>query len=247
MRAAGKSTMSWLKRIFGGSASRAPQVPTPDELLDMVRLSPLFKDVPEKNIRDMLGQADAGPVREGDVIFSEGDVGDFYYIVLDGMVSIERQIEGQKEPKVVAVLAPGYSFGEEALIANATRTSTTRMQTDGMLLRVPKAAFIDYLMVSIVTPITPIEAQRRVNAGAKWLDVRNETERSRSHLPGSLALPIEALRDGTPDLDKSIPYICYCDTGRRGTTAAFLLRQNGYDACVLQGGLNLLDRQQKRR
>jgi rhodanese-related sulfurtransferase len=239
--------MSWLKQIFGRKPAEAAQRPTAESLLDMVRLSPLFKDVPEKNIRDMLVQSEALPVREGDVIFREGDDGDFYYIVLDGMLSVERQMERQGETKVVAVLAPGYSFGEEALISNATRTSTTRMQTDGMLLRVPKAAFIDHLMVSMVTSVTPIEAQRRVNAGARWLDVRSETEHRRSHLPGSLAMPLENLRDDVPDLDKRMAYVCYCDTGRRSITAAFLLKQNGYDACVLQGGLNLLDRQQKRR
>jgi len=239
--------MSWLKSIFGRRASRATQAPTADDLLEMVRLSPLFKDVPEKNIRDMLAQSEALPVSEGDVIFSEGDTGDFYYIVLDGMLSIGRRVEGQQELKVVAVLAPGYSFGEEALISNATRTSTTMMQTDGMLLRVPKAAFIDYLMVSIVTSVTPLEAQRRVNTGARWLDVRSETEHQRSHLPGALTLPIERLRDDCSGLEKNIPYVCYCDTGRRSTTSAFLLKQNGYDACVLQGGLNQLDRQQKRR
>ena len=238
--------MTWLKKIFGRKQA-GPEQPGPDDLLDMVRLSPLFKGVPETKIREMLTQSAAFPYREGETVFNVGGEGDFYYIVLDGMVSIARPQPGDNEPRVVAVFAPGHSFGEEALISNATRTAAATMLSDGMLLCVPKTAFIDYLMVSLVNSYTPLDAQRKVNTGALWLDVRSDTEHRRSHLPGSMSLPIEKLRDGTSDLDKGKSYVCYCDTGRRSTTAAYLLKQNGYDVGVLQGGLNQLDRQQKKR
>jgi len=39
------------------------------------------------------------------------------------------------------------------------------------------------------------------------------------------------------ELDVNGRYICYCENGRLSATAAFLMRQNGYQVSVLQGGL----------
>jgi len=37
-------------------------------------------------------------------------------------------------------------------------------------------------------------------------------------------------------------YICYCENGRQSSTAAFLLRQRGYNVGVLRGGVQSLKR-----
>ncbi len=236
--------MSWLKKLFKGKAS-GDELEFSD-LFDSVRLSPLFKDVSIEFIQKLVGQATPVRAEEGDVIIREGEEGDFYYIVLDGMVTIVRRMNPGEDPKPVAVLAPGYSFGEEALISNAARNATAVMETDGMLLRIPKQAFVDYIMSSLVTWLTPIEAQKRVNAGAQWLDVRDATEHRRMHLPGALSAPLESLHLRLHDLDKGAEYVCYCQNGRRSATAAFVLRQAGHHVAVLQGGLNQLDRSRKR-
>jgi len=38
-------------------------------------------------------------------------------------------------------------------------------------------------------------------------------------------------------LDPRIPYIVYCDTGRRSSAAAFLLSERGFQTFVLKGGV----------
>jgi rhodanese-related sulfurtransferase len=48
------------------------------------------------------------------------------------------------------------------------------------------------------------------------------------------------------ELDKSIPYICYCGTGRRSSAAAFLLVQKGFQASVLNGGVQVMAQDLKR-
>jgi rhodanese-related sulfurtransferase len=36
-------------------------------------------------------------------------------------------------------------------------------------------------------------------------------------------------------IDREIPYVVYCDTGRRSSAAAFILLERGFDAYVLRG------------
>ena len=43
-------------------------------------------------------------------------------------------------------------------------------------------------------------------------------------------------------LDKQVPYIVYCQSGRRSSAAAFLLAQHGFKASWLRGGLGLQER-----
>jgi hypothetical protein len=51
-------------------------------------------------------------------------------------------------------------------------------------------------------------------------------------------IPLATIRNNYSRLDKARRYIVYCDTGRRSAAAAFLLVQRGFDAAVLEGGLN---------
>jgi CRP-like cAMP-binding protein len=232
-----------IKRFFRRFRSR--RMPGPHEIFEMVSGTPLLRDVPEGNLREMLRFAEPIRVREGDVVIREGEEGDNYYLILDGMASVLRRPSPAEEPRVAAVFAPGFAFGEEALISYARRNATVVMETDGILLKIPKNAFLDYIVSSLVTFVTPGEAQQHILQGARWLDTRPRHEAVRSLLPGALCLPLDELRERLKEFDPSVLYVCYCDTGRLSATAAFLMRLAGYKAVVLQGGLRLLDRRFK--
>ena len=238
--------MTWFKKVRRWfRRRRSHRMPTDQEVYEMVRGTPLLREVPENNLREMLKYAQPIRVREGDVIIREGELGDNYYLVLDGMATVLRRPTPSEQPRATAVLAPGFAFGEEALISYSRRNATVIMETDGILLKIPKNAFLDYIVSSLVTFVTPGEAQQHILRGARWLDTRSRQEAVRSLLPGALSLPLDELRERLKEFDPNILYICYCDTGRLSATAAFLMRLAGYKAVVLQGGLRLLDRRFK--
>ena len=56
----------------------------------------------------------------GQVVFSQGDVGDHYFVIESG----EAEVIGNGE--VVATLGPGQGFGEIALLRRTGRTATVR-------------------------------------------------------------------------------------------------------------------------
>jgi len=61
----------------------------------------------------------------GETIVKEGDSGDRWYVLTEGMVVVERaDLIGQNV--TLAVLGPGESFGESALLADQTRVATVR-------------------------------------------------------------------------------------------------------------------------
>jgi rhodanese-related sulfurtransferase len=233
--------MGWLSGVCGGGRGKKGQRLSAEDLKKSIRESPLFKDVPEENITGMLLASRVVPVRASDAVVVEGGEGETYFIILEGKAAVHRRYCGDDEPKRVAELEPGQSFGEEALISNAKRNATVLMVTDGVLLSVPKHAFITYLMASLVTWLPPIEAQRRIDAGARWVDVRDDADSQDSCLPDAIFIPLRFLRERLHELDIKGEYICYCGTGRYSATAAFLMHQLGYKVGVLQGGLSGLE------
>jgi len=198
-----------------------------------------FKSMPPANIKQLLGRMESVPVHKGDTIVSQGEAGDYYYVLTEGEAKVTRTVE-------LATLEPGRSFGEEALLSGSKRNASVTMLTDGVVMRLSKDDFNELLKEPLLARVSPDEARLRVAKGAQWLDVRHAKEFHHSHLPKAINIPLHELRLRMDELDKSIPYICYCGTGRRSSAAAFLLVQKGFQACVLNGGVQVMAQDLKR-
>jgi len=192
-----------------------------------------FKNMPPANIKSLLERMETLLVQQGDVIVNQGEPGDYYYVLTEGTAQVTRTIE-------LAQLDPGNSFGEEALVSGSVRNATVTMTSDGMLMRLSKDDFNELLKDPLLERLSPDDAREQVNKGALWLDVRHAKEFHHSHLPKAMSIPLHEMRIRMHELDKRKHYICYCGTGRRSSAAAFLLVQNGYQASVLSGGVQVM-------
>src|SRR5262249_19346913 len=79
-------------------------------------------------------------VEAGDDVITQGDKGDFFYVIETGAAEVLRSDPGRTAVSL-AKLGPGASFGEEALIKGEPRNATVRMTRDGRLLKIAKADF----------------------------------------------------------------------------------------------------------
>lgn len=70
--------------------------------------------------------------------------------------------------------------------------------------------------------------------GLTVVDVRSSREFAEGHIPGSVNIPIDDIRDRIADVPS--PCIVTCRVGQRGHTATTLLRELGVDARNLDGG-----------
>ena len=201
--------------------------------------SKAFLRIPPANIQQMFMRLQEVPVQAGHVVIKQGDEGDFYYIISHGRCKVTREA-ASGSVVTLAHLSDGDAFGEEALLSNAKRNATITMETDGLLMRLSKADFEELLKAPMLNDVTIERAKEMVRNGAVLLDVRLESEHKAGAIKGSLNIPLFMLRLKSESLDQSKKYICYCDTGRRSSAAAFLLSERGFEAHLLSGGLQAM-------
>ncbi len=91
-----------------------------------------------------------------------------------------------------------------------------------------------------MTGITSQEAYELMQQknGVVFLDVRSPAEFEEVRLPGSINIPLGALRGRLHELDKDKPIIAFCKISLRGYEAGLILKHAGFkDVRVLDGGI----------
>jgi len=205
----------------------------------MTRLlqSEAFIKIPPSMIQSLLIKMEQVPVNAGDAIIEQGEGGDYFYTVHQGRCAVTRVEEPGSEPRLLAELDAGDSFGEEALVSDAPRNATVTMLTDGDLMRLAKQDFVELLKNQLVKRVDYDQAVSMVDEGAVWVDVRTEDEYSNGAFEDSVNIPLSCLRGELSELVFNAKYIICCDTGRRSESAGFLLSHKGFDVYVLEGGI----------
>ena len=105
-------------------------------------------------------------------------------------------------------------------------------------MRLNKEDFNSLLNEPLLNWVDFGEAKELVANGALWLDVRLPTEYKAKHIKGSINIPLIFLRMKANSLDSEIPYVIYCDTGRRSSAASFLLNEKDITSYVLRDGVD---------
>jgi rhodanese-related sulfurtransferase len=72
-----------------------------------------------------------------------------------------------------------------------------------------------------------------------FLDVREYYEFDAGHIEGALHIPLRQLPDRFETLEQGRPIVVACQIGQRSELAADFLRQRGFDAHNLEGGMTL--------
>jgi CRP-like cAMP-binding protein len=196
-----------------------------------------FHRIPPANIQAIFLRMQRVPYRAGEVIIKQGEEGDYFYAIISGKCVVTRETPLNAEGIKLAELNVGDTFGEEALIAEAKRNATVTMGTDGVLMRLNKEDFRELMNEPLLQWVNFEEAREIVAKGGKWLDVRLPSEHQNLCIEDSLNIPLYFIRLKLSALDRNIPYVVYCDTGRRSSAAAYIMVERGFDAFVLTGGL----------
>ncbi|MGB6450513.1 MAG: cyclic nucleotide-binding domain-containing protein, partial [Steroidobacteraceae bacterium] len=196
-----------------------------------------FQRIPPANIQAIFLRMQRVPYKAAEVVIKQGDEGDYFYAIVSGKCIVTRETPLNKEGIKLAELGTGDTFGEESLIAEAKRNATITMLTDGVLMRLAKQDFRELMNEPLLQWVNYERAREIVASGGKWLDVRLPSEHQNMRIEEALNIPLYFIRLKLSTLDRNIPYVVYCDTGRRSSAAAYILVERGFDAYVLQGGL----------
>lgn len=210
---------------------------TGDDWMTTLLSTKAFHRIPPANIQAIFMRLQRVPFRAGDVVIKQGDEGDYFYVIVSGKCVVTRETPLNKEGIKLAELGVGDTFGEEALIAEAKRNATVTMMSDGVLMRLNKQDFRELMNEPLLQWVSYDRAREIVARGGRWLDVRLPSEHQNLSIEGSLNIPLYFIRLKLTTLDRKVPYVVYCDTGRRSSAAAYILVERGFDAYVLTGGL----------
>jgi rhodanese-related sulfurtransferase len=92
--------------------------------------------------------------------------------------------------------------------------------------------------VRSLTPRQVTELQARSTTPVVILDVREPWEYERVHLPDSLHIPMDDLRERLHELDQEQTYVILCHHGNRSQQVATFMQTRGFkDVINLAGGI----------
>ncbi len=110
------------------------------------RVSP-FSQLSRDRLEQIAQIAQIERYKVGHKLFSEGDPGDKFYIVIEGKVRIGRSIVGMGE-EALDILGAGQYFGELALIDEGPRSADAIIHQSCALLSITQAEFEELLMLN---------------------------------------------------------------------------------------------------
>jgi CRP-like cAMP-binding protein len=213
----------------GGSAG--------DDWMTLLLQSRAFHKIPPANLQAVFMRMQRIDYAAGDTVIRQGDEGDYFYAIVSGRCLVTRETPLNREGIKLAELGMGDTFGEEALISGAKRNATITMTTAGTLMRLGKDDFITLLNEPMVHWVSGEEAREIVASGGRWLDVRLPSEFEHCHFANAINVPLYFVRLKLKTLDPAVPYVVFCDNGRRSSAAAYILGERGFETYVLSGGI----------
>jgi CRP-like cAMP-binding protein len=102
--------------------------------------APMFRKLPREGIEFLSSKGVLQYTGAGETVFSQGDPGDSFYMVIRGTVQVV--LEGE----MVKTISQGGFFGEIALIGNIPRTATIRAGEPTVLFKITSQAFWEVLV-----------------------------------------------------------------------------------------------------
>jgi predicted acylesterase/phospholipase RssA/CRP-like cAMP-binding protein len=123
-----------------------------------LHLSNLFETPDPDVLRDLESELEMFTLYGGEVLFRQGEPGDYFCIVISGRVRIVVSNE-RGEEIAITELGPGELVGEMAVVSSQPRTATVDAIRDSQLAKLTKAAF-DHFMTRHAKPAVEMVSRK---------------------------------------------------------------------------------------
>ncbi len=130
--------LPWLQRMDGEAVARRNALRPKTDLL---RRCGIFGAVSEGALEQLAGDAGAMGTTDGQVVVSQGDPADSFYVIVDGTFTASARGDDGSTLELTA-MGPGSYFGEIGLLEQIPRTATVVSSGPGQLLRIDGSAFL---------------------------------------------------------------------------------------------------------
>jgi len=114
------------------------------DLLHHISAVPLFQGLSREHLEQMAVAALEQVFKKGQIIFSEGEDGSGFYLVLRGRVKVFKLSPEGKE-QILHILGPGEPVGEVAVLSGELFPANAQAMEESRLLFFPKEAFVEMI------------------------------------------------------------------------------------------------------
>ncbi len=129
---------------------------------------PLFRDIPPDELTRLISELPVETFEPGSYLFRDGDQGDKFYVVSDGMLEVVLAADSPDE-LLLKVCEPGEYVGEMGLVLpDGKRTATVRAKTKARTWVMSRPKFVEMLQR------WPIIAYAMVSVLSERLDSTND-------------------------------------------------------------------------
>ncbi len=111
------------------------------DLTATIAAIPLFQGLPTPQIEDLTMIVQEQVVRKGQIIFSEGDDGIGFYVVLAGRVKVFKLSMDGKE-QILHLFGPGEPFGEVPVFSGQKFPASAATMEESRILFFPRDSFV---------------------------------------------------------------------------------------------------------
>ncbi len=115
-----------------------------DKIFNILSSIPGFSGLSQNQLEALRQMVIDRHFNKGEIIFSEGDEGNGFYVVADGKVKIfKSSIEGKEQ--ILHIYGPGNPFGEVPVFSGKQFPANAQAMVKSHLLFFPRAAFVALL------------------------------------------------------------------------------------------------------
>ena len=120
----------------------------------------LFRTVPVEILQIVAQRVNKRYYRRGEVVFRQGEPGDYFYVILSGRFSVYRET-AKGEALHLYYFSVHEAFGVRSMLLNEPRTSSVMCSANGELILIDAATF--HLMVEAYPPLA-----KSLQIRARW-------------------------------------------------------------------------------
>lgn len=211
---------------------------TDDDWMSAAFNIPVFKKLPADKLQTIFTSCEKINMPTGEKVVSQGQEGDFFYVLLKGECIIMRATPKNPNGIKLGMIKSGDNFGADAIISGTTRSATVLTVFPSMLLKISKDDFNNSILEEYTKSVTLDEMKEmQKSSSAVIIDCRNPDECKGHPLPGAINIPLILLRLKMPTAHKDKPLICVCGDGKKSKAANFILSNKGMNCFYLANGL----------
>ena len=113
--------------------------------LDVIAAIPIFNGLPEDQIAAIKKIAVEKHINKGEIIFSEGDEGNGFFVIAEGRVKIFK-VSAEGKEQILHIFGPGQPFGEVPVFAGQRFPAHAQALEKTRALFLPRSAIVDLVV-----------------------------------------------------------------------------------------------------